>query len=99
MTSFLSMRLILFFTLLCTAAAYWDALHNAPSVQDLVDTVHEYQETFPCEECREHFNELLSTQWPVEEVHSLEEARVWAWMIHNMVNLRIGKPWYPLESI
>lgn len=73
----------------------WAPLHEAPTVEALVNKVHEYQASFPCEECRVHFNKMLETHWPVEEVCSLEEARVWAWLTHNMVNKRIGKEWYP----
>ncbi len=72
----------------------WERLHSARTVPELVRTVHEYQERFPCEECREHFNELVQNHpFPLEEVHTLEDMRIWTWLTHNMVNRRIGKEW------
>ena len=72
----------------------WDRLHSARTVQDLTRAVHEYQDAFPCEECREHFDALVRNHpFPLEEVHTTEDMRIWTWLTHNMVNRRIGKEW------
>ena len=72
----------------------WNRLHTAHSAQTLKDVVEDYVESFPCEECRVHFEELVETHpFPVEKVQTVEEARIWSWLTHNMVNKRLGKPW------
>ena len=77
----------------------WLYLHNADSVETLKARVFQYAQSFPCEECRLHFNELLENHpYPLENVNNMEEARVWTWFTHNLVNQRIGKGWYPLTT-
>lgn len=77
----------------------WDRLHACRTPTTLQATVNEYVESFPCEECREHFAELVDTHpFPLEHVHTEGEARVWTWLTHNLVNQRLGKDWHPLEE-
>ena len=73
----------------------WACMHRA-GVDEMKDIVQEYATSFPCEECREHFNVMLETHWfPIERVQTDEEARIWSWLTHNLVNVRIGKDWEP----
>ena len=73
----------------------WGCMHRA-GVEEMRDIVEEYLETFPCEDCRNHFNDLVSTHcFPLEHVTTDEESRIWSWLTHNIVNKRIGKPWEP----
>jgi hypothetical protein len=75
----------------------WERLHNIHTVETLIDTVEEYTHRFPCEECREHFRELVETHpFPLENVQTREDIYVWTWFTHNLVNKRLGKEWYPL---
>ena len=73
----------------------WGCMHRA-DVGEMKDIVAEYLETFPCEDCRNHFNDLVATHcFPLEHVTTDEEARIWSWLTHNIVNQRIGKAWEP----
>ena len=75
----------------------WQCMHEA-GVSELKSIVNEYSESFPCEECREHFNELLDSHpFQVDDIQTDEDAKVWSWLTHNMVNKRIGKPWEPFH--
>ena len=59
----------------------------------------DYAERFPCEECRDHFSALVADHpFPLEHVATDEEARVWTWLTHNIVNRRLGKPWFPYAA-
>lgn len=75
----------------------WVCMHEA-SVNNMKDIVNEYAVSFPCEDCREHFNNLLDTHcFPLEYVQTDEEAKIWSWLTHNIVNKRIGKKWQPFS--
>ena len=71
----------------------WACMHNA-NVNELKEIVQEYSEGFPCEDCRHHFNDLLEVHpFQLADVKTDEDARVWSWLTHNIVNKRIGKTW------
>lgn len=83
--------------LLGTASAFsygWDRLHACQTAESLVRTVHDYRENFPCLDCREHFQVLLAIHpYPLHYVRTPEDARVWTWITHNLVNIRLNKTW------
>ena len=75
----------------------WTCMHNA-GVNELKEIVSEYSESFPCEECRDHFNDLLKIHpFQLEDVNTDHDAKVWSWLTHNIVNKRIGKKWEPFD--
>lgn len=77
----------------------WERLH-ACGARTLAPTVQDYAERFPCEECRDHFSALVADHpFPLEHVATDEEARVWTWLTHNIVNRRLGKPWFPYAAV
>lgn len=78
----------------------WSDLHSVQSLDEFFRIVKYFQTKFPCEECREDFdNMVLHHPYPVEEVHDMSEARLWSWLTHNMVNKKIGKEWQPLSIL
>ena len=87
--------------LLPVAVAYnydWVRLHECSSVDELIDTVNDYHENFPCLDCRQHFQSLLSMHpFPLELVQSPADVRVWTWFTHNLVNKRLDKSWEPFD--
>ena len=87
----------LLFVLINSISAYnydWDRLHSCTNVQMLKDTVSDYRENFPCLDCREHFQSLLEIHpFPLDYVKTSEDVRVWTWLTHNLVNLRLNKTW------
>lgn len=71
----------------------WTCMHSA-GAEELKDIVDEYSKSFPCEECRDHFNDLLKVHpFQLEDVNTDKDAKVWSWLTHNIVNKRIGKKW------
>jgi FAD-linked sulfhydryl oxidase len=83
----------------------WGLLHSTASdpskFQELRSLVNIIASSFPCKDCREHFQELLkqmplhpSIQYGLEK----ESPLGWTWTAHNAVNVRIGKPVYPWED-
>lgn len=83
--------------LLLPLAYDWQCMHEA-GFDELKNIVTEYSESFPCEECREHFNDLLDSHpFQVNDIKTDEDAKVWSWLTHNMVNKRLGKPWEPFN--
>jgi len=94
-----NMKFVLFFLLLYMIAVNgynydWDRLHRCMTPSDLFKTVADYQENFPCLDCRDHFNDLLSQHpFPLEYVKTAEDVRVWTWFTHNLVNERLNKTW------
>lgn len=95
------MRLLCFLLCIILSSAQdysWYRLHTAQSADELRDVVDDYVESFPCEECRIHFEELVDKHpFPLEEVRSVEEARIWSWLTHNIVNKRLGETWKPFD--
>tara|TARA_B100001063_G_C16408865_1_gene378536 strand:+ start:93 stop:404 length:312 start_codon:yes stop_codon:yes gene_type:complete len=83
--------------LLVPALSYdydWQRLHTCDSAAELRETVDDYAENFPCLDCREHFQSLLQIHpFPLEYVRSPEDVRVWTWLTHNLVNVRLHKTW------
>ena len=78
----------------------WDRLHRCTEPQELMSTVVDFINFFPCEECRDHFAALVDEHpFPLHHVHTEMDVRVWSWLSHNIVNLRLGKPWYPLAAV
>ena len=77
----------------------WDRIHRINTPNGLRNAVREYVNEFPCEECRDHFAELVQTHpFPITTVQTSEDVRVWGWLTHNLVNQRLGKEWYPLST-
>jgi hypothetical protein len=50
----------------------------------------------PCGECRWHASLYLVQNPPA--LTSTYTFRLWAWLFHNTVNLRLGKPFFSHES-
>lgn len=84
-------KYILFFPLIYVG---WNDLHNAQSIEEFRSIIDDLRTSFPCEECRQDFDQLVENHpYPVEEVKLPHEMRIWSWLTHNMVNKKIGKPW------
>lgn len=78
----------------------WEDLHRVSTVEEFHTNVRRVVEEFACEDCRKHFEDLVNTHViPLDRVETLEEARIYMWLAHNMVNVRIGNPWYPLSVL
>lgn len=72
----------------------WSRLHRCMTPDELRQTVADYKENFPCEDCRKHFQALLDIHpFPLYQVQTSEDVRVWTWFTHNLVNERLHKKW------
>ena len=72
----------------------WDRLHQCMTPQELKTTVASYRSDFPCLDCRDHFQSLLRIHpFPLDNVRTAQDVRVWTWLTHNLVNERLNKPW------
>jgi hypothetical protein len=56
----------------------------------------------PCPHCREHYSSWVQEN-PINPPKSYELfgdwVRDWLWRLHNQVNSRLGKPFFPKESL
>ena len=76
----------------------WDRLHRCLTPEELTQTVAEYETGFPCLDCREHFQSLLRMHpFPLGNVYTSEDVRVWTWLTHNLINERLNKPWVSFD--
>jgi hypothetical protein len=57
------------------------------------------QAGLPCDECTNHFRELMRLYDPKAFASDNKGLVVWLWKIKNEVNHIIGKPDYPLENV
>ena len=90
-------KYVLFFPLIYTS---WSDLHNAQSLEEFRSIIDDMRQNFPCEECRQDFNELVENHpYPVKNVKLPPEMRIWSWLTHNLVSKKIGKPWVGLEIL
>lgn len=96
--------LLVIFTLPVPEPYTWEELHtNAhDNPEYFVKLVKDYYYNFPCDDCREHFQKTvdeLETFLPIDKITTTKEAQVWGWLMHNNVNLRLGKDWLGIDCI
>jgi len=77
---------------------------NDELVEDFIDHMYFLAENFSCKNCRKHIQQYMETH-PFEDLKNLrneEGERIgmfkWAWLFHNAVNTRIGKPYVEWET-
>ena len=94
--------ILLFFLPLvnCYYFVTWEELHRVRTVEEFHTNVRRVIDEFACEDCRKHFEDLVNTHvWPLDKVETIEEARLYLYLAHNMVNLRLDKEWAPLAIL
>jgi hypothetical protein len=85
--------------LLCVVFTYnlaydydWDRLHSCRNPEMLRETVVDYCENFPCEDCRVHFQQMIDLfQTQLDNCQSARDCMQFTWILHNTVNKRLGK--------
>lgn len=91
------LTLLLLCAVLSSAGALdysWRRLHLCADPDRLRETVDDYRHRFPCLDCRAHFETLLQHHpFPLKLVRTPRDAQIWTWFTHNLVNLRLDKPW------
>ncbi|MEE6505244.1 hypothetical protein FKM82_005472 [Ascaphus truei] len=82
----------LFHTLTVQAAVHPEALANTVFEDDpraVLQTMRQYiHEFFGCRECAQHFEEMAKES--MDTVKTLDEAVLWLWRKHNVVNNRLA---------
>ena len=89
----------------------WDTMHsfatqvtNQKKFQAFLLFIASIKELLPCEECRRHF--ILFAQKMLDKNSDLyiynfnykNGVFYWTWLVHNMVNERLGKPNFPYKT-
>jgi hypothetical protein len=81
----------------------YEAINNK-KIDEFIDHMYMLAEKFACKKCRKHINTYIEDH-PFEDLINLtnEEGRKigmfkWAWLFHNAVNTRIGKPYVDWET-
>ena len=82
----------------------WNEMHETASKNpyQFIDLVKEYKKSFPCEECRKNFRKevrYMEKIFPLKNIESIEDSKLWAWIVHNSVNIRLGKAWFPYQIL
>ena len=78
--------------------------HSKYAKQQWVYLFDDLPKIIPCPDCQDH-----ATQWikahPVSAIKNVEDKDVYGWLVlwiyefHEAVNLRLGKPSFPLENV
>lgn len=76
-------------TLLHTIAATYPAFPTAQHKKDVLKFIYLISKIYPCGECAEHFQKLLSGLPPRANSH--DDLKLWLCEAHNKVNKRLGK--------
>ena len=82
----------------------WEELHKTASEnpKNFKILVEDYKENFPCEMCRKNFKKEVAEMekfFPLSKISTTHEASIWAWIVHNSVNIRLDKPWYSYNDL
>ena len=102
------LTIILFFFVLSLVSVNsffvsWRDLHRAAATQtpdEFYETISVVMSTFPCEECRQHFAILVNEHpFALENVRTRDDMRIWMWMTHNLVNVRLNKTWQSYDIL
>lgn len=76
--------------------ALWQFLHiTAASIEDVdafVELLRSLTKTIPCPDCRKHLKQHLIKFPPEEYIINSINANTYMFILHNMVNERIGNP-------
>jgi mitochondrial FAD-linked sulfhydryl oxidase len=59
--------------------------------ENLINLITTVGDLFPCQECSEHFKEMMKTEKLEENVKNRDNFNVWFCQIHNIVNKRLNK--------
>ncbi|EPZ36898.1 Erv1/Alr domain-containing protein [Rozella allomycis CSF55] len=84
-------------TFLHTLAAKYPANPTAEQKAEMKSFVEMFGRLYPCEECGQHFREMLGKEPP--KVESGVEFQKWLCGLHNKVNLRLGKAEFDCERL
>jgi len=87
----------------------WKFIHSIsfayPEVPDEVDKQNMYQflislaYVLPCDRCRKHYKNWLKSNSPINAVSSRNTLSHWFVDLHNQINMRKHKPFFPFEKV
>ena len=82
------------------AVFHMRALMYSPSQANAFrNWIYSLPNKIPCGACANHFVELINADPVDNALDSTENLVAWSVIIHNMVNTKLGKPEYPVESV
>ena len=74
------------------------------TIEEFIDLMYMLEEKFACKNCRKHIGQYIDNHSFDDLIHLTNEdgTRIgmfkWAWLFHNAVNTRIGKPYVEWET-
>jgi mitochondrial FAD-linked sulfhydryl oxidase len=84
-------------TWLHSVAAYYPDAPSAAQQASMAALIAGVGEFYPCSECRRHLVAELARHPP--ELGSAAELSAWACRLHNLVNVRLGKPAFDCSRV
>lgn len=83
---------------------FWESIHYAAVDYAVADKAGfeayfaSLKFTLPCENCRAHYTNFWNTYSILPYLEQDEKLREWTLLLHNTVNLRLGKPTWTLAQ-
>ena len=65
---------------------------TGPRTSMFLGMVEMYRESFPCGDCRKHFDDFCKINPPILSDNKQMSAFHWSWRAHNNANIITGKP-------
>lgn len=82
----------------------WKSIHYLASIYspnkkyDFLQFLECLTKLFPCQKCRMHLKDNLKTINPKEYLGSRDDAFLWSYHLHELVNKQLKKPSFPYQT-